>query len=228
MPVPSEAYEIWDNCKPVVDSPYDPPLTRGDVGARDRDCILRTISIHMAMQGGSRFIDKNTRNTRRIEYLNAIFPDALFIHIVRDPRAAAASLLKVHWWPEMKVWCQEGVSPGEWSADGKDQAILAAILWREENRYILDRVGLLGDRYYRVHYEDLVSDPPRVLDSILKQCDLNKNDRFDRFVARYSIRDMNYKYKNSLDDAQQNQIMNLAKPIIERLGYEYSMQKLAA
>lgn len=221
MPVPSEAYEVWDDCKPVEGSPDDPPLTELDLTQRERACIQSVVAAHVRWQGARRFINKNTRNTRRIEYLNAIFPDSLFIHLIRDPRAAAASLLNVDWWPEIKVWCHDNITPDEWAAQGKVPAMLAAIIWREENRYVLDRQSMLGERYLRLHYEDLVGDPWGVIKTVLAHCDLQVNGDFERFVHHFSIKNMNYKYRQQFDDSLQAQIMLETAPILARLGYNY-------
>jgi hypothetical protein len=222
MPVPSEAYEVFDVCRPVVDSPYDPPLTKHDVNEEDHVRLRSVISGHVVWQGAKRFVNKNTRNTRRIEYLNAMFPDAFFIHIIRDPRAAAASLLKVDWWPNLKVWCQGNVTPGDWAAQGKDPAILAAILWREENRYVLDRQSIFGNRYLRIYYEHLVGDPWGVMEKILVHCGLEADEGFEYFVHRYAIKDMNYKFRGQLSVDEQIGIMREAKPILSRLEQNYS------
>ena len=43
--------------------------------------------------GRPRFVNKNLQNSFRVRLLNLIFPDAKFIHIIRDGRAVAFSLL---------------------------------------------------------------------------------------------------------------------------------------
>ena len=54
--------------------------------------------------GASTFLSKRTANNRRIRYLNAIFPDARFVHLVRDGREVARSLASVSWWDRHRVW----------------------------------------------------------------------------------------------------------------------------
>lgn len=222
IPVPSEGYEIWDHCIHVENSPNDPPLTNTDVNNLESDCIRKMISTHLKWQGSNRFINKNIRNTRRIEYLNSEFPDAYFIHIIRDPRASVASLLNVSWWSDLNVWCQDMISPEEWIREGKDPSILAAIIWKEENRYLLDRLDIMGDRYLQVYYEDLVSNPILTIDLILKHCNIVPNDKFNIYLKQYPIRNMNYKFQSQLSQKQQEQILRLAEPIIERIKIKYS------
>lgn len=40
------------------------------------------------------FIEKNVRNSLRIPYVRKVFPDARFIHIIREPRDVVTSLMK--------------------------------------------------------------------------------------------------------------------------------------
>ena len=41
------------------------------------------------------FVEKSVPNTLRVEYVNAIFPDALYIHLIRDGRAVTESSLRM-------------------------------------------------------------------------------------------------------------------------------------
>jgi hypothetical protein len=221
IPAPSEGYEVWDYCKPVENSPSDPPLTASDVDEDEVTRLIRVIRGHIQAQGGTRFINKNTRNTRRLEYLHAIFPDALFIHIIRDPRATISSLLKVDWWPDLQIWCEGNITPHEWSRQGKDEAELAAALWRAETEYILDRRGGLDSQYMMVTYEELIENPRSVLESILGFCGLEWSDRVARFVHPQDITSMNYKFRQSLSGEQISLIESLSSPVLRRLGREY-------
>jgi hypothetical protein len=77
-------------------------------------------------------------------YLDAVFsffPDTQFVNIVRDPRAAVASMRKLGWF--------EGhIAPGVglW-----DRSLRAVEPWRD---------SLYDDQFYDLRYEDLV-DPAR-------------------------------------------------------------------
>jgi hypothetical protein len=221
IPTPSEGYELWDRCKPVENSPSDPPLTASDVDEGEVACIKRVIHRHIRAQGATRFINKNTRNTRRIEYLHAVFPDAYFVHIIRDPRATVSSLMEVDWWEDLQVWSEGNVTPREWRQRGKDQAELAVALWRTETEYILDRREMFGDRYMIVTYEDLMGDPRKTLEGILTFSGLAWNDQMARFVQAHNIRSMNYKFQETLSGEQIDLIKSLSSPVMQRLGYEY-------
>lgn len=220
-PSPVEGYPLWDRCRPVVDSPGDPPLTEADLREADAREVRRTVARHVRYQGASRFINKNTRNTRRIRYLNAIFGDALFIHVIRDPRATVNSLLNVAFWPFLKVWCQDKVTPREWQASGgRDPAILAARLWTAEvQRALDDAKSLPADRYLEIRYEQLTADPVAVVSRILEFADLDWNEPFARFIDDFQVENRNSKYQRDLDDSRIADIETETSPLAWRLGY---------
>ena len=76
----------------------------------------------------------------RMHIINKIFPDAQFIHIIRDGRDVASSVLKLPWGP-------------------KD--IISVAEWWNQYIWLARRVGsVLGeDRYIEVHFENLVNNP---------------------------------------------------------------------
>jgi hypothetical protein len=90
------------------------------------------------------------------------FPDAKFIHIIRDPRDAVLSLDKRGW-----------VRPLPWD---KDRSLLAGgIYWEWIVRKGRDFGRQLGTDYMETRYEDLVQTPAAELAKIGKflECDLS-------------------------------------------------------
>ena len=90
-------------------------------------------------KGKARWGDKSDY-LDRMHTMNEIFPDAQFIHIIRDGRDVANSVLKLPWGPN---------------------DIIRAAEWWEKYIWLARRVGaVLGkERYIEVKYEDLVEDP---------------------------------------------------------------------
>lgn len=222
IPVPSEAYRVWDSCIPVENSPNDPPLTENDISEGHVECLRKAIAGHLHAQGGTRFIDKNTRNTRRIPYLNAAFPDAHFVHIVRDPRAVVVSFLRVDWWKDLEAWCCGNLSPAQWEAQGRDPVELAATIWKEETECALNSQSLLGDRYMRVRYEDFVADHKSQVARILEYAGVSWNPAFARIVEAYTIRkNTNKQFESRLSNDQQSMVKTIAAPTLRRMGIAY-------
>jgi hypothetical protein len=221
--LPSEAYNVWDSCKAVENSPSDLPLSAADLSEQEAECIRQMMGNAVHYMGRTRFLDKNTRNSRRIEYLIAVFPDALFIHMIRDPRAVVSSFLKVDWWPDLQIWSQNNVTPKQWEKEGRDPAELAAGLWCAESEYILDRIDMLKDRYLQVFYEDLVSEPDSEIRRILDFVGLEWQYNFERFFNSVSIRkENNLKFRRYLSKTQIKVVGDMAAPIMNRLGRSYT------
>jgi hypothetical protein len=89
------------------------------------------------------WIDHTPWNLRHAGLLARAFPDAVFVHIVRDGRAVAASVKPLSW--------------------GPNDALAAAHWWLENVALGLVAEADLGpERVLRVHYEDLVRDPETV------------------------------------------------------------------
>ena len=86
------------------------------------------------------WIDHQPGHVREMKVLNAHFPKLKAVHIVRDGRAVAASLLPLAW--------------------GPNSAMSAANFWAQRVAIGLASRHFLGeDAWVQVRYEDLVSDP---------------------------------------------------------------------
>lgn len=89
---------------------------------------------------GKIWVDHTTTNTHYLSTLFKLFPDAKAIHIIRDGRAVAASIMPLDW--------------------GPNTVIAAAYWWCYHVSFGLAAESALGkDRVARVRYEDLVSSP---------------------------------------------------------------------
>ena len=104
------------------------------------------------------WVDHTPRNIRHLYTLLTIFPEAKAIHIVRDGRAVAASVMPLDW--------------------GPNTIIGAAHWWVHNVSYGLAAESALGkDRIIRVRYEDLVMKTETVLRALCKWIGLEYNPR---------------------------------------------------
>jgi hypothetical protein len=62
------------------------------------------IGAHLRWTARPRFLSKQTANNRRVALLERMFPDARYVHVIRDGRAVANSTLGVGWWKTMHLW----------------------------------------------------------------------------------------------------------------------------
>jgi len=97
FPYPSEAYNIWEI---FLGKKFRNDYLFGKVATEEeRKNVIEYFKKVLKYQGKKRLFVKLT-GPPRIQFLTSIFPDAYFIHIIRDPRAVVNSLLKVKFWRE--------------------------------------------------------------------------------------------------------------------------------
>ena len=116
-------------------------------GMTTREAIAAIFETYAERQGKPRWGDKTPLYMQQLPLLERLFPDALWVHLVRDGRDAALSFLEL----------PEGFSGKTW-AQPRTVAQFAA-RWRTE---ILSarRLGRhAGSRYLELRYEDLVAEP---------------------------------------------------------------------
>jgi len=82
---PTEANNVWQKFA----GNDDESLGRDDVTAAARKYLHTVLQNNLQIFNKLRFVNKCPGNSVRIEFLKEIFPDAIFIHIIRDGRAAA-------------------------------------------------------------------------------------------------------------------------------------------
>lgn len=98
-------------------------------------------------------VEKSPRHALQTEFIHRVFPDAWFLHVVRDPRDTAASLMAA-----AKSWA------GGWAPHN---AIEAARMWKDHIERAR-RVAPVTDRYREIRYERLREDSAGELQSVLE------------------------------------------------------------
>ncbi|MFN0022585.1 MAG: sulfotransferase family protein [Parvularculaceae bacterium] len=122
-------------------------------------------------RGKQRWADKTAFNILVFEQLARLFPDARFIHVVRDGRDVAASLLERQWRsPSGAVFQQCASAAG------------AARYWRSlvARGLTAESDTLLDGRILRLRYEDLVKEPQQSMRDV---CEFLGED-FDPAMVR--------------------------------------------
>lgn len=222
VPVPSEGYAFWNELTRIDDLPADEPLTESDVSSRARTLAFGRVGAIMRFQRKRRFVNKATRNVRRMRYVNALLDDAVFVNVIRDPRATVASLLRVAFWPDTPVWCEGNVTPRAWAREGKDETELAARLWAcDVTRAVEDREAIAPERVIDVRYEELVEDPRGVVSGLARWAGLPLTEGFGRSCAAVRVTDRNRSFRTGLTSAQLDTIAEIAGPAAERIGYTW-------
>jgi len=163
-PKHAESYEQWSRCFAGFAEPFR-DLVAADVTPRTRRLFHDSVADICRFQGKTRFMTKYT-GWSRIEFMRSIFPDARFIHIVRDGRAVAFSYTSMPWWDG---WA--GVERSRWGSLSEDSldalarydhsfVALAALQWKALINNLCDKSALLPkEDLLLLRYEDVVRDP---------------------------------------------------------------------
>jgi hypothetical protein len=134
--------------------------------------------------GGDVLVEKNPRHVIRIPFLAAAFPAARFIHIIRDGRDVAASLMFRNRGPR---WGHVEI-PG-WKAilEAHPEAnhIRCAIQWRDTVRLAREDARVLpAGSYIEIRYEDLLREPARVVTETLGFIGLELHPEVQAFLPK--------------------------------------------
>jgi hypothetical protein len=123
--------------------------TEAEVDERLREFYSGMFARYAAGRGKQRWGEKTPFHTEHITEMGQVFPDAVFVGIVRHPGAVASSLRKrFHYtFPE------------------------AVDYWRATNRAMVRAAGPLGDRFVLLRYEDLVLHREPVLRELVRVLD---------------------------------------------------------
>lgn len=222
LPRPSEAWSVWEYCcgKKIL---YE-PLTNVDPTPTERHRLRKMVKQTLFFQGGKQLVTKMT-GPPRIKYLRKIFPDAAFIHIIRDGRAVVHSLLNVNFWKKgggyEKPWW--GGFPKkyeeQWLATEKSPIALAALQWR----YIIELTEVerneVGSDFLEIKYEDFLENPTRVVGKMLDFCRLSSHKRVWLFLQRTPLRDTRLKWRRAFTEQEQHLLQQLIGDILKRYGY---------
>jgi len=124
-------------------------------GMKTGEAISAIFESYATKVGKPRWGDKTPMYMRHLPLLEKLFPDARYVHLVRDGRDAALSFLEMPPGTYTRTWAHPG------------DAAQFACLWRKEvgdARLLGQRIG--PGRYLEVRYEDLVVAPLQVVGSI--------------------------------------------------------------
>ncbi len=88
----------------------DDILTESDAQPEIIKYIRRSFLFFKQRTGAKYVVDQSPRNSLRIPFIRAVFPEAKFIHVIRDPGDAVLSIRK-EWQKRIEVY-RSGKSPG--------------------------------------------------------------------------------------------------------------------
>lgn len=177
---------------------------------------------HPHKPGADVWVDHTPDNFKYHPMLRSLFPEARFIHIVRDGRAVCASIKKLNW--------------------GPNNAYMASRHWADRLMQALTVELAEPETCLRVYYEDLVSEPDRILSEICDFIDVpfEKNmigggglvlPGFTReqhvLVGRAPEREKAHHWKKVMsgNELRDFESYPLSHTLLARMGYEPRFEK---
>jgi hypothetical protein len=145
---------------------YDWGIKPDDVRPRLREGMTTSEAIsaifetYAERQGKARWGDKTPLYMQQLPLLQGLFPDAIWVHLVRDGRDAALSFLELPEGFSGKTWAQPRTA-AQFAARWRTEILAAQRLGRHA-----------GDRYLELRYEDLVDEPEQWLRRVCEHASL--------------------------------------------------------
>ena len=127
------------------------------------EALAAIFETYAERQGKPRWGDKTPLYMQQLPLLERLFPDAVWVHLVRDGRDAALSFLELPEGFSGKTWALPRTVP-QFAARWRTEILAARRLGRHA-----------GSRYLELRYEDLVDEPERRLRLVCEHASLAWN-----------------------------------------------------
>lgn len=150
-----------------------------------KSCLLRFFK-HITFKTPKRIILKSPTHTFRIKILQELFPDALFIHIVRNPYVVFPSTVHML---ESLSRIQSLQRP---TFEGVEDFVLDTFNHMQE-KFEDEKDSIAPSRFFELRYEDLVRDPIGRLSAIYEHFGLEDFERILPNIQNYLNSTKNYK-----------------------------------
>lgn len=220
---PAEAWPLWERLAPGFSEPPR-DLTEDDLREEDRARIVEQMSRQLT-PCRDRLLLKIT-GWPRMRYLDAVFGEPYYIHILRDGRAVAASTITVPWWrgregPDDWRWGTLDPELEErWIEHDRSAAVLAGLQWELLMRAIEKAAAAIDDdRYTEVRYEALCREPIRQVRRLVSAAGLAWSESFARSIGSVTIRNRNHLWKERIDERDRRRLESALRPAFLRYGY---------
>jgi len=222
---PAEAYRVWESlCGEKFRYQY---LRDVEATPTERSRARRAVFQVLRWQGKRRFAAKIT-GPPRIGFLSSVFPDAHFVHIVRDCRAVVHSVLHVDFWERMDgrnrpVWEEGFPEPyrERWEALNRSPLALAALQWRAVIEAVEhEKAALPPHQFHELRYEDFLAAPRQRLAEVCRGTGLDPAPEIFAFLEqRFELRNRNEAFRSQFSSDEIDLIEELAGEPLRRLGY---------
>ena len=221
---PGEHYAFWEHYCPGFSRTFR-DLLASDVTERNKK-ILREAFGAIAWKERPRLLIKIT-GWPKMGFLREVFPDARFIHVVRDGRAVVNSHLNVPFWkgwegPENWRW---GPLPekyrDEWEHSGRSFVVLGCIQWKIlMDAFMAAKALVPDDQFFEFRYEDFCARPLEMYRESVEFAGLEWTPDFEAVIRGANIRSKNTKWGEDLTEEQRELVEQSLAGHLREWGYE--------
>jgi omega-hydroxy-beta-dihydromenaquinone-9 sulfotransferase len=213
--VPSP-YLVWafPNHGPVADEYLD----LLSLPAAEREAWKRTwreFVQRVALARNGRIVLKSPTHTARVRTILEVFPEARFVHIVRDPLVLFPSTLRL--WKSLSQ--VQGLQVPRESNGWLERQVLDTFV-RMYERFEQDRELVPRGHLVDVRYEDLVADPVGRMREIYRDLDLGDFAVVEPLLLRHAMKTRDYRTNQySLPPEVADRVRGRWAPYFQRYGY---------
>ena len=215
MGVPSP-YLVWafPNHGPVFDEYLDlrtlPESERATWKRKWRDFVYR-----VAMANNRRIVLKSPTHTARVRTILEVFPDAKFIHIVRDPLVIYPSTVRL--WKSLSE--VQGFQVPHDDGGWMERSVLDNFV-RMYECFEQDRDLIPPDRLVDIRYEDLVADPIGEMRRVYERLNLGDFSLVEPALREEIAGSKDYRTnKYTLPEDVADRVRGRWAPYFQRYGY---------
>lgn len=162
----------------------------------------------------------------RLTFLAKCFPEARFVHLIRDGRAVANSFLNVKWWEGWRGpsnWRWGPLPPAyaeEWDDHDQSFVALAGIQWKIYMDAVAQAKSQLADgTLQEIRFEDYCKSPADTFETVSEFLELEPSTAFQQRLQRFPVHDVASKWQRDLSAGQQETLEKVLASHLAPNGY---------
>jgi hypothetical protein len=226
----NEPRKMWFAAYPQTDIwSYLAPKRKGRLFLDESDInkqstgILKTLFAQaINQQGGILLCEKLPENCFRIKFLRALFPNACFLHIIRNGIDVAHSIQKnPNWygmndykWQALKEYAQTQHNYRKLLPYCHSNFERGLLEWRMSVEVVQETLKKIPDSdYLKIYYESFIKNPFNVMESIQHFSNLSNSSDLTQFIQKNIKHKISQFNVNTLTSNQQKICLNLMQEL---------------
>ena len=216
-----EAGRVWDN-KNFYNGHSDHIWDSSDITNEDYSRIRGGFYLYKQLLNKNRIFNKHPRNSLRIKYIKEVFPDALFVQVVRHPVPVVESLSRhsESFWRSRYpygLFCK----PPQWRKfQNTPPLIKHSYQWEEILKYSTRNLNKLRTNFLTIKYESFCANPKKEVKRFSNFVGLNSSKYPTDIKSKYSVENKNFKARNHLSKNGLNKVWEIVQGAAKNYGYD--------